>query len=376
MNNILYEISKIRGGKEIFPDRSNRNRYRIVSLERDGSRSAYYFGVPIYNDTSKKLLTLSFQEDAEGYHLDGSNSDITVKDGSILLQNKYGSCSISMPCAPTSKGEKAISYEGAQVYPTTNGIAIKADLNTNGEFRFRLKCNYASYQLRNNNKYFALMRDTFKPFFAISCIGALRQNGTLFAPASIKSQKISDTEFELCVLCAREGARQVLFEVNLHDQKFIQDTTVESKNPNQNNAFGGTAFIGNSDEFGEQWLYSRPDVSILNDIFESYIEKAVLYIPLLNENGMKLSAVGLSNRFCSFGSNWNNKIPFDKRTSISDVITGYQKIDISNMITNNHKLLTSSEGWLIKSAVKGSGFSALSTADSFYAPQILEVAFK
>ena len=376
MNNIPYEISKIRGGRALVPDRSNRNRYRIVSLERDGSRSAYYFGVPIYNDTSKKLLTLSFQEDAEGYHLDGSNSSITLKDGSILLQNKYGSCSILMPYVPTLNGEKAISYAGAQIYPTTNGIAIKADLNANGEFRFRLKCSYASYQIRNNYKYFALMRDTFKPFFTMSCIGALGQNGTLFAPASVSFQQISDAEFDLCVFCARENARQALFEVDLHDQKFIQDTTVESKNPNQNNAFGGIAFIGNSDEFGEQWLYSKPDFSILNDIFENHIEKVILYIPLLNENGMKLSAVGLSTRFCSFGSNWDNKIPSDKRTSISDVITGYQKIDISNMITNNHKLLTSSEGWLIKSAVKGSGFSALSTADSFYAPQILEITFK
>ena len=77
--------------------------------------------------------------------MDGSNSSITLKDGSILLQNKYGSCSILMPYVPTLNGEKAISYAGAQIYPTTNGIAIKADLNANGEFRFRLKCSYASY---------------------------------------------------------------------------------------------------------------------------------------------------------------------------------------------------------------------------------------
>ena len=65
-----------------------------------------------------------------------------------------------------------------------------------------------------------------------------------------------------------------------------------------------------------------------------------------------------------------------QKANLSEIISGYHKIDIVSLITQNQRLLTTSEGWIIKSAVKNSGFSAISTGDSFYAPQILEVTFR
>ena len=171
-------------------------------------------------------------------------------------------------------------------------------------------------------------------------------------------------------------AKQVLFEINLQETKLFQDTTVESKTPTQNNAFGGTAFIGNSSAFGEQWLYSRPNISLLNDLFGESILSAFLYIPTLHRDDMKLMAVGLATRFCSFGSTWNNKKEGSEKTSFSEADSGYYKIDIANMLAKNNRILTNSEGWIIKSAVKNSGFSAISTGDSFYAPQILKITFR
>ena len=91
---------------------------------------------------------------------------------------------------------------------------------------------------------------------------------------------------------------------------------------------------------------------------------------------MELMTVGLSTRFCSFGSTWKNKKAGSQKTNLSETISEYHKIDVTDMITYNQRLLTASEGWIIKSAVKDSGFSAISTGDSFYAPQILEVTFR
>ena len=35
-----------------------------------------------------------------------------------------------------------------------------------------------------------------------------------------------------------------------------------------------------------------------------------------------------------------------------------------------------SEGWVVRTKVKGSGFAAVATGDSYYAPQILELNFQ
>lgn len=375
MNSILNEISTLRKGKSIIVDRSNKNRYRLVTHEGDSSKTAYYFGVPIYNETFRKLLDLKFHNHGNTSNLIGSNSNI-VLGNSVLLENYQGSCQVTMPKGYRFQHGQCVCYQGAEVYPTANGIAMRVDLDAEKQYSFHLKTSKSFYQIRSNNKYFALMSEKFKPFVTVSCIGSLYQNGMLFAPAEIKYQKINDREFEIAVYSNSINAKQVLFEINLQETKLFQDTTVESKNSKQNNAFGGTAFIGNSTAFGEQWLYARPDFSILNDLLEKSIQKAYLYIPILHRNDMKLMTVGLTTRFCSFGSTWNNKKPGSQKTNLSEIVSGYHKIDITNMITQNQRLLTASEGWIIKSAVKNSGFSAISTGDSFYAPQILEVTFR
>lgn len=375
MNSILNEVTTLRNGKYLIIDRSNKNRYRLVTHEGDGSKTAYYFSIPIYNESTRKLLDLKFQNQGSNSILKGSNSDIVIGN-SVLLENHWGNCQIMMPKGYRFQKDQCISYQGAEVFPTTNGIAIKVDLDTEKNHCFRLKTDRPFYQIRSNNKYFALMSEKFKPFLTVSCIGSLYQSGELFAHAQIKYQKINDREYEVIVFSNSSYAKQLLFEINLQEAKLFQDTTVESKNPKQNNAFGGTAFIGNSNAFGEQWLYARPDFSIFNDLLGKSISKAYLYIPILHRNDMKLMTVGLTTRFCSFGSTWNNKKPGSQKTNLSEIVSGYHKIDITNMITQNQRLLTASEGWIIKSAVKNSGFSAISTGDGFYAPQILEVNFK
>lgn len=375
MDSILKEIYKIRSGREFIIDRSNCNRYRVVTREEKGVKKAYYFGVPIYNETTRKLLDMKFQKQKENYFLLGSNSNIVLGD-SISFENRYGSFCIHMSEHYSLKNEKCIVYNDAEIYPTTNGVAFKVELKNEKRYKFRLQTDKAFYEIRSNNKYFALMLEKFKPFFTVSCIASLKQSGEAFAPAEISYQKINDKEFEVTVFSNSNYVNQVLFEVNLQEDKLFQDTTVESKNPKQNNAFGGTAFIGNTDIFGEQWLYSRPDFSKIKDILGASIDRAILYIPILNRSNIKFSAVGLTSRFCSFGSTWNNKKSGSPKNSLSEIVSGYHKIDVTGMVTENHRLLTLCEGWILKTAVKDSGFSTISTGDSFFAPQILEITFK
>ena len=96
MNSILNEIRKIRKDDILRIDRTNKNRYRIVTYERNTLKTAYYFSVPIYSQTDRKLLDLTFHSYKGSCLLNGSNSTIYISD-SVLLKNKHGSCRITLP---------------------------------------------------------------------------------------------------------------------------------------------------------------------------------------------------------------------------------------------------------------------------------------
>ena len=80
MNAILEEIIKIRKNKPLIIDYKNKNRYRIVTFEPDGSKTAYYFSTPIYNNKSRKLIDKRFELHDNVTHLIGSNSKITLSN--------------------------------------------------------------------------------------------------------------------------------------------------------------------------------------------------------------------------------------------------------------------------------------------------------
>ena len=78
MNSILNEVAMLRKGRALVVDRSNKNRYRLVTHEGDGSKTAYYFSVPIYNEVSRKLLDLKFHNQGNIPNSIGSNSNIEL----------------------------------------------------------------------------------------------------------------------------------------------------------------------------------------------------------------------------------------------------------------------------------------------------------
>ena len=159
----------------------------------------------------------------------------------------------------------------------------------------------------------------------------------------------------------------------MQETKLFQDTTVESRHPKMNNAFGGTAFLGQTDIFGEQWLYSRLEFSNLPQLQNKRILKAILHIPKLNNSNCLLTIHHISARFCSFGSNWKNKISITDPLTESVISNGYYHLDITNLIRDIKK---KSENYVIRAKDLNSKPAIISTGDSFFKPQILEVKFK
>ena len=376
MQSVLGEISKLRNGSPIMIDYHNRNRYRLVVLEDNGTKTAYYFSTPIYNRKSRKMIDMKFQSDSGTIALTGSNTDITISDR-ILMENAEGSCSIKLPQQCHLVSSQQVLCGNIALLPTTNGVALKCAIKENEKFSLVVEVGHPLLNVRANNKYFALMKERFRPFVVFSCVGSIDATGNVIAPAKIEYQKLTDNQYSITVSSTSPMAQYVLFEANLYENKLFQDTTVESLNPSSNNAFGTVGFIGNSSAYGEQWLYSRLDYSRITEIMDKRIQKAVFHMPKFNQSTVELRAYKISAHFCSFGSNWNNKIAGSTPITDSYCQSGYQSLDLTSLLIDQRtKTITHSEGLILKSKIKGAGFSVIATGDSYLAPQIVEINFR
>lgn len=374
MDSILNEICKLRQGASLAVDLQNHNRYRVVAIEPDHSRTAYYFTTPIYNHKTRKALDMQFHSNGNMVYATGSNADITIGE-SIRLENPEGFCVISLDAPISHCSEHDVVCGSKRIRPTTNGVAIKSDCQQGVPYTFSIETSIPFLDVWANDKCFALMSERFRPFVAVSCIGTSDTNGNIISPAKTSYQKISDRKYTLTVTPCSALGKYVLIEANLYEAKLFQDTTVESKNPKINNAFGSVGFIGSTKEFGEQWLYTRPDFAKMADLNDRKILRAVLHLPRLNSSAVALSAFGLTARFCSFGSTWDNKIRETSSIADSQTTDDYIDLNLLPILTDKHRRLSANEGLILKSKKKDSGFSVIATGDSSAYPQVLEINY-
>lgn len=375
MKTILQEIADIRQGKPIVIDYSNRNRYCVVLSEADGSKTAYCFGTPVYNLHSRQAVSFRFQYKDNNPYLIGSNSVITVFEDAVRLENAEGSSIVHMEKSPLIVGNGRIQRGKDVIFPTANGFAHLVTCSKGNTVSFIVEVDRPFLQIRTNDRCFALMSEEFRPFLTVSCIGTV-QNNTVTAPVTLHYEKMNDRCYQIHLTSGKEGDI-VLFECNLYESKLFQDTTVESKNPQTNNAFGGMAFLGCTEQYGEQWLYSRIDFSKLSELFDKRIKRAVWHVPKFNYTDIALTGIQLEARFCSFGSNWENKVEASRSISRSTQNGRYLDMDLSSLIADAKTgSFRHAEGIILKPECIGTDCVTVSTGDSYYAPQILEINFR
>ena len=231
--------------------------------------------------------------------------------------------------------------------------------------------------IRGSGKCFSLMREEFKPFVTVSCIGTLDTEGKISGPCRLDYQKNSDSEFTFSVSPQGTVRGSVFYEINLYEPKLFRDTTVESFNPTENNVYGSVAFIGNTKAYGEQWLYSAVDISKISELSDRKIIRALWHLPQFTHTDATLSAFGVTGRFCSFGSTWQNKVRETEKITGSVIKGEYQTLDITGIITDrNTHYLTQSEGLILRAEKADGGFLTVATGDSCLMPQILEISFR
>ena len=219
------------------------------------------------------------------------------------------------------------------------------------------------------------MRDKWIPLNTVSCIGALNQNGSVIAPCEIRVQKTSNCTYELRFHTHGKTGRFAVFEINMHENKLFQDMTVESLHPKVNNAFGGIAFLGATDAYGEQWLYSRLEFSNLPQLHSRRVRKAVLHIPDWNRSQSDLTANRISERFCSFGSNWSNKVALGALQQISLGSGAYLELNLTSLYVNRNRLQEAEGFVMVPQRNTEHDFLAVSTGDCYAMPQIVCVKY-
>lgn len=372
---IIETLLCLREYETLHLDHRNTDRYRILSLESDGTTTAYCFGAPIYNEETGKLLDLRFRKDGTDFSFQGSRASVKVSEEGIFLRDRYGECSLLMPLPSLTETDGELFADSLSVSPTLNGVSVRARLGQE-PFTFLLRLSVPYKHIRFNHRSFSPLRENVVPFLTLSSVGTLNAEQKLIAPAGVEYQKESDTEYRITIHPGSPFGNYVLFECNLYEKKLFADTTVESKNPSTNNAFGGTAFLGKTDAFGEQWLYTRPDFGRFSDLTEHRIKKAVLHLPLLCEDPAPLTAYGIRARFCSFGSNWNNRIPETVPIAVSLLGKTHLSVDVTQLVTDEHRRLTYTDGWILKSSGISGEYAAVSTCDSSDHPLILEIQYK
>lgn len=373
MNVILNKMVELRKDRDFLIDTTNSNRHRIVVNEKDGTKTAYYFSTPIYNINSRKLVDLRFTDNSTP-RLIGSNSQITFSNN-VKMNNANGNCFVALKEKPKRVSDFEL-HEGQNIIlPTTNGFVYKVPVKNASKYPILLKTDRGVFTTRSNNKYFALMKDKFTPFVYVSAIGVEDANGFIIAPFTITNNKITDYEYKVCALRTEDVGKYLVFEINMYERKMIQDTTVESAFPNENNAFGSTAFLGTTSEFGEQWLYSRVDYMCINDIAGCRVKNAIAYIPRLSQNAFNIDAYKVSERFCSFGSNWDNKKSESNLVNRSYSTENYIVIDITNsLIHEKSKQVIATNGLILKPTNKND-FISITTGDSCFMPQIIVINY-
>ena len=376
MNSILSEISLLRKGAPLVIDNKNSNRYRVVTFETNGSKTAYYFSAPIYNSKTRKAVDMKFYSKNESVYLTGSNATVTITKQHVRMENAEGSCVISLSTKATQVSDHEMICGTEQISPTTNGIAIKSSCLDGKPYTFSIETSTPFWKPKVNDKYFALMSGKFRPFVSISCIGTLDKNENIIAPAKLTYQKIADRKYTLTITPSTTIGKAVLIEANLYEPKLFQDTTVESFHPTLNNAFGSIGFIGTTKEFGEQWLYTRPDFSKMTELNDKKILHAILHLPTLNNAAMELTTSKVAARFCSFGSTWDNKMAETSSLSNSEITDFYIDLDLTSMLSDKYGRLAKGEGFILKAKKEYCGYSVIATGDNCFKPQILEINYK
>ena len=223
--------------------------------------------------------------------------------------------------------------------------------------------------IKQNGKCISFMKEYIVPYLTIDTLWGRRGNS--LDPLIISCEKVSDKECNITISCEKD-CEEIFFQINAYSQKLLLDTTVESNNSIENNAFGGVSFVGNTELFGEQRVYTRLNQSLIRGLWRFNIKKAILYIPFFCSEEVNFSIYCIENNWCSFNLNWENKKTEYNNTVEYEISRGFLKINVTKILRANLRLRNPSNySFVILNNARKA--SIICTGDNYAFPSMLEV---
>ena len=347
------------------------NRY-CIRLNTPAGKEAYYFGSPIYNESSRKLVRRLFAETNGCYRFIGSRAVIRVFSTHIEMidHTKETRIRFVKPQVFRLKEGKLVS-DYLSVQPTLNGVQISGVLDF---LKIEISLNFDYQTIRRSHNCICLMENKFKPILVFSALYSAKSDD--IQPLMIRYTEQSRQQGFISVQAEDPLCRYGSMEINFYERKLLQDTPVSANRPGENNAFGPIAFIGKSRCYETQWLYCRIDTEKIQELSRDVIGQIKLYFPRIRASAIVLEAYRLSNRFCSFGSNWNNKIPkSDEREKVS-IRNDYVCVDLTNQYAQRGQLNEAFGFVMIPKTDGMNRYQVISTGDCYTSPPILYISYK
>lgn len=357
--NALEEIRYLREKSNFEIDTQNRNRYRIVVKENDG-RTSYCFSTPIYNMRTRKLVNPKVMKIKDEYRVEGTNCTVVACKNQCVFESGKDVVKLIF--------DKDIMSSDLSFEATINGARFIVKGNN---IKLYIDASNMFHTVHSSKGNFSVMKEKFKPFLIISTLYSVSEDGD-YTPINVTWNKTGERIYSV-ELQAEFNADRIIFEANVYETKLFQDTTVEERYPKDNNVYGAIGFIGNTECFDRQWLYIRPHFLNIAELYSEYVDKVKLHIPVFYKNTNTIQASTPAKRFCSFGSNWGNKVDITDEVCSLELGERYLSVDVTSHFTSADHKLIANNGIVIKGSDILNEQVIVSTGDNYTAPMILEI---
>lgn len=184
----------------------------------------------------------------------------------------------------------------------------------------------------------------------------------------IEYEKIDNNH--VCFEVKSNHQNKLYLEIIMYSNKLIYDTIIEKSHKDRNNIYSPLIFLNYDEEVEE--LLLRINYLPLSNLIGKKIKESYLYLPIIDlSTDVQLNSYKIKSKWCSFNTTWNNVPHYKTITNKIQITDKYVKVDITDYIVNIANLKDIYNPGLVISCEQGK--MILSTADSYYYPNLIEV---
>lgn len=374
MKGVLNEIMMLRNGKipaEILPEQ---NPYAVSVKEMDGSTTRYFFSIPIRQ--KRGCLIRQFWKRLNERWVYKSISGEILVHGRILQMTKSGEkCNFVFPDEELSGDREKIIRNYSDLLPTPNGIAIKTRLGQGREYHLIFENDSNKFSICKSDKCVSFFAREKIPFVIVSGVCFTDSEKTSVGAVEIAVKKSGEDKYQLTIKPKTPVGNSMYIDIAFYQPTLFRDATIESRHPKQKNLYASAAYLGTTVPYGEQWLCSELNASLISPYRTIPMKSAAWHIPCHGTLNTEMHLFPVSESTEIEGIGWNSKPELSESIIGFQLRQGYVSFPLTKELTDPSTHFLQKDFKAILKTPPGKKLVTVSTADSNYAPQILEITY-